>query len=516
MWRCLARGLHGEVDVRKRLAAHSKPVLGVEFWRRENAQTGRLGREIRSSLKKAEKLTGTLTTGDIREMWFKLALKNRLDELVELARIAEERNVVIDDAMYYALLKAMAKERLYDDVIRMYKMLREKREQCVSLKVTIVALNSMAKRRLVAEAEDAYKKQLADNFHDLRLHNAMMHVYALNGKKESAETVWKVLTAKFKPNLRSFNVMLKACCEAGDLESLRAYFRQMNESKITPNLTTYSTLLDAYKNYGSLKDVESLLPTLRRSNFIQNEIILSDLMHTYAKSNRVKEAEQLMEKALEDGIVLDAVPYSILIQKYVEDDDLNTALRLFEGMKKQGVPPTRRIYSFLLDALLRAKRKLECMRVADEMADANICPTAQGYRVLIKLSEDFAKASKVVDKQPNPSACVYTSLLDFCAKRGDVANLLQTLKKMEALDFQQYVQDHKLSITDALLMAYARQDQPKVTLAVATTSSSSRSPQQVQFSMLGGSSKFESIKGSQCEPEPQNLCGTDGCPDPWQ
>lgn len=78
-----------------------------------------------------------------------------------------------------------------------------------------------------------------------------------------------------KPNIVTYNILLRACAQARNVDQVNALFKELDESILAPDIYTYNGVMDAYGKNGMIKEMESVLSRMKSTGV---NLILSHLI----------------------------------------------------------------------------------------------------------------------------------------------------------------------------------------------------------------------------------------------
>jgi len=279
-----------------------------------------------------------------------------------------------------------------------------------------------------------------------------------------------------KPDVVSYNLVIRACARRGDYKSAEKWFRHMLSYDIQASLCTYNTLLDACAKADSWAGAEAceswLEKILKEGIQAVNVISYATVVYAWARRGEEARAEKWMRKMVDDGIEPDAVSYNSMIHGCGVCGNPAGAERWIEEMQSRGIQASVTTYTTLIDAcakggdVKRAERFLELMLAAEiepnvvsfasmidacakkadpdraeywhgRMIECNVKPNAHSFSAVINASAkagDLARAEEWLSHAEEAGivgdVVIYSSVIDACGKVGDADRAVAIFRRM--------------------------------------------------------------------------------------
>merc|ERR1712061_101527 len=99
-----------------------------------------------------------------------------------------------------------------------------------------------------------------------------------------------------KPTVITYNSMISACLEAGDLKGAEEFFTSMvcrSTHKCTPNVRTYNTLVCGYARMNCLEMAEAVLETMMKQQLQPTAATYTTLIQAYARLGNIERLHDL-------------------------------------------------------------------------------------------------------------------------------------------------------------------------------------------------------------------------------
>lgn len=101
-----------------------------------------------------------------------------------------------------------------------------------------------------------------------------------------------------KPNVVTYNILLRAAAQSRNIEQVEKLFKDLNESIITPDIFTFNGVMDAYGKNGMIREMETVLSEMKRKELKPDIITFNLLIDSYGKKQDFEKMEQVFKSLL--------------------------------------------------------------------------------------------------------------------------------------------------------------------------------------------------------------------------
>ncbi|XP_020086822.1 pentatricopeptide repeat-containing protein At5g02830, chloroplastic isoform X2 [Ananas comosus] len=264
-------------------------------------------------------------------------------------------------------------------------------------------------------------------------------------------------------DLTSYNILLKACCNARRVDLAQNIYRDMKHLALNGalklNVYTYSTMIKVFADAKMWQMALSIKDDMLISDVSPNMITWSSLISACAKSGLVDKAIQVFEEMLINGCEPNAQCCNIILCACVESCQYDKAFRLFYSWKDTGFKifctskakrsplysgsePTYTVVPFkptiaTFNILMKACGLSQCISIAAafrRMQDIGITPDVVAYTTAIKacvenkkLKMAFSLFEEMKKFQLQPNWVTYNTLLRARSRYGSLYEVQQCL-----------------------------------------------------------------------------------------
>ena len=121
---------------------------------------------------------------------------------------------------------------------------------------------------------------------------------------------------RIQATLRSYNLLLNAWCEEGDVEAARGVLRSMRLAGVAPDAVSYNTLLKAYGRQGRPEECERVLSEMVNAYVRPNERTFGMIVRALCDAGKVMEAETVAQKMRVYDVAPNVVVYNTVMKGY--------------------------------------------------------------------------------------------------------------------------------------------------------------------------------------------------------
>lgn len=151
-----------------------------------------------------------------------------------------------------------------------------------------------------------------------------------------------------KPDLVSYNTVMKAFCEMGSFDSAVSMLDEMEKKGVEPDLITFNTLFDGLYGKGRFSDGEKIWDQMKNKNVVPDVRSYNSKLLGLALEKRTKEAVELVEEMKSKEVQPDVFTFNGVIKGYVNEGNLEEAKRWYKEIKKSELGPNRKTLEMLL------------------------------------------------------------------------------------------------------------------------------------------------------------------------
>ena len=301
-------------------------------------------------------------------------------------------------------------------------------------------LNDCASTGALEWVKDVHRHILEGGYEsDVRVGNALVHMYAKSGSIEDAAAVFDRMKGR---DLITWNVMIGAYAGSGrGVEAYELYLK-LKEEGFQPDAVTYMSLLNDCASTGALEWVKDVHRHILDEGYKSDVRVGSALVHMYARSGSIEDAQLVFERMEE----CDVMTWTIMIGGLGQHGRGLDALELFRKMKADGLVPDAYSFVALLSACSHAGLVDEGRQIFCAMKDYGVEHTVVHFSCMVDLlgRAGLLEETKLfISSIPvEADAGTWGALLGACRTYGNVELgelAAKEVMKLEPADASPYV-----------------------------------------------------------------------------
>jgi pentatricopeptide repeat protein len=326
----------------------------------------------------------------------------------------KERDIITWNIMIGGLAQDGCGHEAYDLFLRL------QREGCVPDATTYVSvLNPCASEGALEWVKEIHSHIVEAGLEsDLRVGNALVHMYAKSGSIDDARLIFDGMK---KRDVITWNIMIGGLAQDGCGREAYELFLQMRKESFKPDAITYVSILNACASAGALEWVKEVHRHVVEAGLQADLHVGNALVDVYVKVGSIDDARRVFNRMEER----DVITWTILIGGLAQHGCGCEALEVFREMNTKGVNPDEYSFVAVLSAcsyagLLDEGRQLFLAM----MRDFGVKPTLAHYNCMVDLlgrAGQLEEAKLLIANMPlEPNGATWGSLLGACRSHGNV------------------------------------------------------------------------------------------------
>ncbi|CAM6098036.1 unnamed protein product [Calypogeia fissa] len=253
---------------------------------------------------------------------------------------------------------------------------------------------------------------------DLRVGNALVHIYAESGSIADARLVFDRMETR---DVITWNLMIGGLAQHGCGHEAYRLFCQMRQEGFEPNAVTYLNILNASASAGALEWVTEVHAHARKAGLQSDFRVGSALVHMYAKSGSIDDAQAVFDKMEKR----DVHTWSVMIGGLAQHGCGHEALEYFRKMNLDRVKPDGISFVAVLSACCHTGHLDDGRRLFLAMTqDYGIEPDIVHYNCMVDLlgrAGCLNEAKLFISDMPvEANGVTWGALLGACRTYGNV------------------------------------------------------------------------------------------------
>ncbi|GAB2298846.1 hypothetical protein Dimus_032924 [Dionaea muscipula] len=239
--------------------------------------------------------------------------------------------------------------------------------------------------------------------------NSLLFACILAKKYDEVSRVFMDFPGRFdiKPNLDTYNWVIKAFTESGSSSSGYSIVAEMGRNGCKPNATTFGYLISGFYKEEKMEDVGKVLNLMEEHGVKPGLGTYNIRIHSLCKLGKSFEAKALLDGLLSRRMKPNSVTYTHLIHGFCKEGNLEEAKKLFKAMVNRGCKPDGNCYTTLVYFLCRGGDYETALQICKESMENNWVPNfttmkslVQGLVSISKVDEAQEIITRVKDKFP--------------------------------------------------------------------------------------------------------------------
>ncbi|XP_020213448.1 pentatricopeptide repeat-containing protein At5g02830, chloroplastic isoform X1 [Cajanus cajan] len=248
-----------------------------------------------------------------------------------------------------------------------------------------------------------------------------------------------------KPDMTSYNILLKACCVAGRVDLAQDIYRDLkhleSEGQIKLDVFTYSTIIKVFADVKLWQMALKIKEDMLSAGVSLNTVAWSSLINACAHAGLVEQAIQLFEEMLLAGCEPNTQCFNIILNACVEACQYDRAFRFFHSWKGKKMLGS---FGGGYNSNIGQGRMHNVTTMPNGISNSHILscaerfpftPTTTTYNILLKAcGTDYYHAKALIQEMKavglSPNQISWSILIDICGASANVEGAFEILKTM--------------------------------------------------------------------------------------
>ncbi|XP_057438370.1 pentatricopeptide repeat-containing protein At5g02830, chloroplastic isoform X2 [Lotus japonicus] len=248
-----------------------------------------------------------------------------------------------------------------------------------------------------------------------------------------------------KPDMTSYNILLKACCVAGRVDLAQDMYKELKHlesvGRLKLDVFTYSTIIKVFADAKLWQMALKVKHDMRSAGVNLNTVAWSSLINACAHAGLVEQAIQLFEEMLLAGCEPNTQCFNIILHACVEACQYDRAFRFFHSWKGNKMLGS---FGEGYNSNLKQGSIHNATTVPNGFSNSQILsfterfpftPTTSTYNTLLKAcGSDYYHAKALINEMKtvglSPNQITWSILIDICGGTENVEGAIEILKSM--------------------------------------------------------------------------------------
>ncbi|MED6211105.1 hypothetical protein PIB30_070353 [Stylosanthes scabra] len=248
-----------------------------------------------------------------------------------------------------------------------------------------------------------------------------------------------------KPDMTSYNILLKACCVAGRVDLAQDIYRELKQlesaGRLRLDVFTYSTIIKVFADAKLWQMALKIKEDMLSAGVSLNTVAWSSLINACAHAGLVEQAIQLFEEMLLAGSEPNTQCFNIILHACVEACQYDRAFRFFYSWKGNkmlgsfGEGNNSKLEHGDMQAAITAPNSVSRSHILSFAERFPFTPTIATYNILLKAcGTDYYHAKALITEMKkvglSPNYISWSILIDICGGSDNVGGAIEILKIM--------------------------------------------------------------------------------------
>lgn len=177
----------------------------------------------------------------------------------------------------------------------------------------------------------------------------------VNAKKfDKFEEIFQELPsqASIEVDVVSYNVLIKAYCEMGALDTAISMLDELEKHGLEPDSVTFNTLLEGLYRNGRFLDGDRIWAVMEGKNVVPGIRSYNSRLRGMVQDGRMLDAIKLIDEMRSKEITPDVISYNALIKGFCNDGKLEEAKQWYNELGRNELSPDRFTCTILIPLLI--------------------------------------------------------------------------------------------------------------------------------------------------------------------
>ncbi|KDP20834.1 hypothetical protein JCGZ_21305 [Jatropha curcas] len=328
-----------------------------------------------------------------------------------------------------SLCDAILKERNLKRLVEKFKKFSENkrfRANADTYKLTVRRLGAAKRFNLIQEILEDQKKyeEISEEAFNARL----ISLYGKSGMFDDAQKVFDEMTEKkCTRTVLSFNALLAACVNSKKFDKVDGLFRELSQKlKIEPGLASYNIVIKAFCQMGSLDSAMSLLDEMEDKGVHPNLVTFNTLLYGLYKNGRFEDGDWIWSLMAFENIP-DIRSYNAKLLGLALEKGTNDAVKLVEEMKIKGIKPDVSSFNALIKGFVKEENLEQAKHWYYEIGNSDCEPDILTFRTLISFACEkddlkfaFELSKKIISRKCAVNKALLQQVVDGLVKSSQI------------------------------------------------------------------------------------------------
>ncbi|KAF8387741.1 hypothetical protein HHK36_026395 [Tetracentron sinense] len=359
-----------------------------------------------------------------------------------------------DSRTYNSMMAILGKTRQFESMVVMLEEMGKK--GLLTIETFSIAIRAFAAAREMKKAVGIFELMKRHNFKaGVDTFNCLLDSLGRAKLGKEAQALFEKLKDRFRPDLRTYSVLLAGWCKVKNLMEAGKVWNEMIDNGLKPDIVAHNTMLEGLlkgkKRSEAIKLFELMKAKGPSPNVRSHTILIRDL----CKGMRMEIAVQYFDEMLASGCQPDPAVYTCLIVGFGNQKKMDKVYGLLKEMKEKGCPPDERTYNALIKLMTNRQMPDDAVRIYKKMVQCGFQPTIHTYNMMMKSyfqTKNYEMGCAVWEEMRRKGCCPddnsYTVFIGGLIRQGRseeackyVEEMIEKGMKAPQLDYNKFAAD---------------------------------------------------------------------------
>ncbi|CAN6978777.1 pentatricopeptide repeat-containing protein At3g61360 [Brassica rapa] len=255
-------------------------------------------------------------------------------------------------------LHILARMRYFDQAWALMAEVRKEYPFLLTSKSMSILLCKVAKFGSYEETLSAFKRMEKEIFKKkfgVDEFNVLLRAFCAEREMKEARSVFEKLHSRFKPDVKTMNILLLGFKEAGDVTATELFYHEMVKRGFEPNSVTYGVRIDGFCKKRNFGEALRLFEEMGRGKVEVTLQIVTTLIHGAGVVRNKVKARQLFDEIPERGLKVDCGAYNALMSTLMRCGDVSGAMVLMKEMEEKGIEADSVTFHSVFIGMMKSK-----------------------------------------------------------------------------------------------------------------------------------------------------------------